>query len=412
MPITKKNTVPVSTDPIKIESLLTRRVVEVVVEESLREKLASGRQLTVKMGFDPTAPDIHLGHAVGLKKLQEFLDMGHKVVMIIGDYTTLVGDPTGKSKTRPMLTPKEIEVNAKTYLDQAGKVLDVDRIEIRRNSEWFSKMDFMDILKLCGQFTVARMIEREDFKNRMAEGTDISMHELLYPMMQAYDSVVVEADIELGGTDQRFNILAGRDLQKKMGQPQQDAMFLGPILVGTDGVQKMSKSLGNYIGVSEPAEEMFGKAMSIPDAVMWDWFTMITDVPEQEVAEMRTACERDQLNPRDAKARLAREIVAAYHDAAAASVAEEHFNRVIRDKEAPAEIPEVVTVAGERPLIDLLVEMKLVTSKSEARRTIEQGGVKVNGQAVKDVATTVEISPKKKVLLQKGKRQYLNIIGE
>ncbi|MBN1585278.1 tyrosine--tRNA ligase [Candidatus Uhrbacteria bacterium] len=398
----------VTTDPIKTEALLTRRVEEVVVRESLAAKLASGRQLTVKMGFDPTAPDIHLGHSIGLRKLQEFMDLGHRAVMIIGDYTTLIGDPSGKSKTRPMLTPEEIEANAKTYLEQAGKVLDVERLEIRRNSEWFSRMDFLDILKLAGKFTVARMIEREDFRSRMASGTDIGLHELLYPMMQAYDSVMVQADAELGGTDQRFNILVGRDLQRKMGMPQQDAVFLGPILAGTDGVQKMSKSLGNYIGVSEAPEEMYGKTMSIPDSVMWDWFLAVTDVPEQEVREIREACDRGEMNPREAKARLAREIVLTYHGEAIAARAEEHFNRTVRNRELPEEIGEFVVPAGKHGLIDLLFGSGLAPSKTEARRLIQQGGIRIDGKAVGDIDTVVEIGGNP-VIIQKGKRGYRRI---
>ena len=399
---------PISTDPIKIDSLLTRRVDEVVVEDSLKEKLASGKKLRVKLGVDPTAPDIHLGHSVVLKKMREFQDMGHQAILIIGDYTALIGDPSGKSKTRPMLTSKEIKANAKTYLEQAGKILDMNKLEIRYNGEWFSKMSFKDVLELTGKFTVARMIEREDFKNRMNEGTDIGMHELFYPIMQAYDSVMIEASIELGGTDQRFNILAGRDLQKKMGQHQQDAMFLGPILVGTDRTQKMSKSLGNYIGVAESPEEIYGKTMSIPDAAMWDWFLMVTDVPELEIKEIRTACERGGVNPREAKAHLAREIVVAYHSEADAAKAEEHFNRVIRDKELPEEIEEFVVVVGEHGLIDLLVGSKMTSSKSEARRVIEQGGVKVDGEVVTDIAAIIHV--KEVVLIQKGKRQFRNIV--
>jgi len=398
----------ISTKQSEIEALLTRRVDQVVVEESLRERLASGEKLRVKLGVDPTAPDIHLGHSVALKKMREFQDMGHQAILIIGDYTSLVGDPSGKSKTRPMLSSEEIEVNAQTYLDQAGKVLDLDKLEIRHNSEWFSKMTFKDILDLVGKFTVARIIEREDFRNRLDEGSDIGMHELLYPVMQAYDSVQLNADIELGGTDQRFNILAGRDLQKKLGQKPQDAMFLGPILVGTDGVKKMSKSLNNYIGLTESPEDMYGKTMSIPDAIMWDWFLMATDVPQLEIQEIRTACDDGEMNPREAKARLAMEIVTAYHSDADAAKAEEHFNRTVRNKEIPDEIEEFAVSAGKHGLIDLLSDSKLASTKSEARRLIEQGGIKVDGEAIKEIKAEIDV--KEPVLIQKGKRGFIRIV--
>ncbi|HSD12383.1 MAG TPA: tyrosine--tRNA ligase, partial [Patescibacteria group bacterium] len=318
----------VSTDKKKIDQLLTRRVAEVVVASSLREKLASGRKLRVKLGVDPTAPDLHLGHTVPLKKLREFQEMGHQVVFIIGDYTSKIGDPTGKSKTRPMLTDEQVKANAKTYLDQVGKILDLKKTEVRWNSEWFTKMDFNDVVTLAAKFTVARMIERDDFANRLKEGSEVHMHELMYPMMQEYDSIMVEADIEIGSTDQKFNILAGRDLQRKMGRPEQDCMFLGPILVGTDGVEKMSKSLGNYIGVSDAPEQMFGKIMSIPDAALWDYWTLATDASSDEIAEMREACEKKKMNPRDAKVSLAKAIITMYHSAKDADAAEEHFTKV------------------------------------------------------------------------------------
>ncbi len=401
----------VNTDKKKIDQLLTRRVMEVVVASSLREKLASGRKLRVKLGVDPTAPDLHLGHTVPLKKLKEFQDMGHQIVLIIGDYTSKIGDPTGKSKTRPMLTDEQVEANAKTYLDQVGKVLDRKKVEVRRNGEWFSKMDFNDVVMLAAKFTVARMTERDDFANRLKEGSEVHMHELLYPMMQAYDSIMVEADVEIGGTDQKFNILAGRDLQRKMGKPEQDCMFLGPILVGTDGVEKMSKSLGNYIGVSESPEQMFGKVMSIPDAALWDYWTLVTDAETDEIAEMREACERKKMNPRDAKVRLAKAIIAMYHSAKDADAAEEHFTKVFKNKEIPDDVPEVAVAGGKRPVVDLLVETKLVASKSEARRQIEQGGVKVGGEVVKDAAAAFVVG-KSPTLIQKGKRHFVNVVAK
>ncbi|OGL72947.1 tyrosine--tRNA ligase [Candidatus Uhrbacteria bacterium RIFCSPHIGHO2_02_FULL_60_10] len=402
---------PVSTDPKKIESLLARRVVETVVAADLKKKLLSGKVLRIKFGADPTSPDLHLGHAVALRKLKEFQELGHQIVFIIGDYTARVGDPSGKSKTRPMLSAADVDANAKTYFEQASKILDVKKIEVRRNGEWFAKMGFDDILKLTSQFTVARMIERDDFQNRMKAGVDVHVHELLYPAMQAHDSVMVEADVEIGGTDQRFNILAGRDLQRKMGQPEQDCMFLGPTLVGTDGVNKMSKSLGNYVGVSEAPEQMFGKTMSIPDAVIWDWFALTTDLPLAEIGEMKAACAKGEMNPRDAKARLAREIIALYHSPQAAAAAEEHFRRVFQKKEVPDNVPEIVVPAEERPLLEFLVFAKLVSSKSEARRLIEQNGVKVDGKIVSDPNARLDMT-KESHLIQKGKRHFVKLVGK
>ncbi len=398
----------VSTDPKKIEELLTRRVADAVVLDSLRKKLESGKVLRIKFGADPTSPDLHIGHAVPIKKLREFQELGHKVVFLIGDYTARVGDPSGKSKTRPMLSDEDVKKNAETYFAQVGKILDLEKTEIRWNGEWFSKMTFADILKLAGQFTVARMIERDDFANRLREGTDVHMHELFYPMMQAYDSIMLDADVEIGGTDQRFNILAGRDLQRKMGKPEQDCLFLGPILVGTDGVKKMSKSLGNYIGLTDAPDDMFGKVMSIPDAAMWDWFALTTDVPHAEFHAMRDACALGDMNPRDAKVRLAKEIIAQYHSAAAADVAEQNFISLFQKKEIPEDIAEIAVMGGERTLIDLLVETDLCASKSDARRQIVQGGVKVDDMAVTDIALTVAVG-KTPVLIQKGKRHFVKI---
>lgn len=408
----------VFTDQKMIDELLSRRVAEVVIEESLRKKLSSGKRLRVKLGVDPTAPDLHLGHAVPLKKLREFQELGHQVVLIIGDYTAKVGDPSGKSKTRPMLTDQEVKANAETYMAQAGKILDLKKIEVRWNSEWFSKMDFNGLLALAAQFTVARMIERDDFDKRLKEGADIHMHELLYPMMQAYDSIMVEADIEIGGTDQKFNILAGRDLQRKMGKPEQDCMFLGPILVGTDGTKKMSKSLGNYIGISEAPEEMYGKIMSIPDAALWDYYALATDVPSDEIEKKRDACAKGKMNPRDAKAALAREIVAMYHSAKAADAAEEHFRSVFQKKEVPEDVTELEISVGEDVsvtatlLVEVLVQAKLAASKSEARRVIAEGGVRVDGEVVKDIRATIKPTKKKPVLIQKGKRHFVKVLAK
>ncbi len=397
----------VSTDKKKIDHLLSRNVERQAGE--LRKRLESGKKLRVKFGADPTAPDLHLGHTVPLRKLREFQELGHQVVFIIGDYTAKVGDPSGKSKTRPMLSDEDVKKNAETYLAQVGKILDLKKTEIRWNGEWFSKMGFDDILKLCAQFTVARMIEREDFANRMKEGTDVHMHELLYPMMQAYDSIMIDADVEIGGTDQMFNILAGRDLQRKMGKREQECLFMGPILVGTDGTKKMSKSLGNYVGVMDAPEEMFGKVMSIPDAAMRDWFLLVTDVSSDEVKEIMDACASGKMNPRDAKVRLAKDVIRQYHSAKDADAAEEQFKKVFQKKEVPDDVPELVVKSGEHALLDLLVAAKFSASKGEARRVVSEGGVRVAGEVVKDVGATVKVG-KKATLIQKGKRHFVNVI--
>lgn len=392
----------VSTDTGKIERVLKHRVDRVV--GNLEARLKAGKPLRIKLGVDPTSPDLHLGHAVQLRKLREFQELGHKVVLIIGDYTSLIGDPTGKSKTRPPLTKKEVDANAKTYMAQAGKILDLKKAEVRKNGEWLGKLKFADVLKLASQFTVARMIERDDFSKRLAAGTEVHLHELLYPMMQAQDSVAIAADVEIGGTDQMFNILAGRELQKKLGLVEQCCMFMGPLLVGTDGVKKMSKSLGNYVGLTDAPDEMFGKVMSIPDGVLRDWFVLTTDVAAAEVDVLLAAGK----NPRDAKMRLAREIITQYHSAKAAAAAEANFVKTFQKKEVPDDVPAVSIAAGARGLIDVLVEVGLAASKSEARRVIQEGGVHVAGNQIKDIAATVDVS-REPVLIQKGKRHFVNV---
>ncbi len=398
-----------STDKKKISQLLSRRVAENITDDGLRHKLEFGKPLRIKFGADPTAPDLHLGHAVPLKKLREFQEIGHTVVLIIGDYTARIGDPSGKSKTRPMLTEKDVITNSETYLAQVGKILDRDKLEVRRNSEWFASMTFAEMIKLASQFTVARMIERDDFENRLKNGVDVHMHELFYPMMQAYDSIMVDADVEIGGTDQRFNILAGRDLQKKMGKPQQEVMLLGPILCGTDGVQKMSKSLGNYIGITDEPADIFGKVMSIPDAIMWDYYTMLTDLPDKEIAELRKNCETGKMNPRDAKANLARMIVTDFHSDKDAEKAEKRFETIFKQGGKPEDMPKLEVDTDEIALINVLINAEMVKSKSEARRVIEQGGVKIDDEAVTDIEATVAIG-KSGTIIQKGKRHFLKVV--
>jgi tyrosyl-tRNA synthetase len=344
-----------------------------------------------------------LGHAVILRTLAKFQKHGHKVIFLIGDTTALVGDPSGRNKTRPVLTADEIDRNAKTYLDQVGKIIDTSTAEIRRNSEWLNKLSLPDLVKLAGQFTVAQLIEREDFKTRLESGIDLGMHELLYPIMQAYDSVVLKADVEFGGTDQRFNMLAGRALQKKMDQaPQQ--VVMGKLLVGTDGTNKMSKSLGNNIGVADAPADLFGKVMSIPDQLIIPYYELCTDIDEPVLHEL-TKTLAEGANPRDAKASLAREIVTIYHGAEKAVAAESAFNAQFRDKEMPADVAEATTKHGQRPVDELLTELGLAASRSEARRLLEQGGVRISGERVEKETVTVAAGD----IIQVGKRRFVRI---
>lgn len=390
----------------KIKTLLSKGVEEVIKKESLEKKLGSGKKLRVKYGADPSAPDLHLGHSVCLWKLKEFQDLGHQVVFIIGDFTGLVGDPSGRDKTRPALSKDEIEKNAKTYFEQVGKILDIKKIEIARNSQWFSKMNLVEFLKLASQFTLARIIERDDFSERLKKGIDISFHETIYPLMQAYDSIIVKADVEVGGRDQKFNLLAGRELQKKMGQSEQDLMLF-PLLVGTDSKKKMSKSLGNYIGLTESAQEQYGKIMSISDDLILSYFELCVRLSLEEISQIKNDLASQKLNPRDAKARLAREIVALYHGKTAAEKAEKEFNRVFKDKKKPSQMPTKIIKDEKINILDLLLELKLALSKSEAKRLVEQGGVKIDNQIIKD--WKAEIQAKDGMVIQVGKRKFIEL---
>ena len=388
-----------------IDELLTRGVAETIVKENLAKKLESGKKLRIKFGVDPTRPDIHLGHAVVLWKLKALQEDGHTIIFLIGDYTTKIGDPSGRNSTRPILTDDEIKANAKTYFEQVGKILDVSKTEVRYNSEWFEKMSFADILKIAGKFTVAQIIERDDFAKRLKDGSDIGLHEILYPIMQAYDSVELKADVEFGGMDQKFNILAGRELQKKMDQPVQDVVLMD-LLVGTDGKIKMSKSVGNYIGITEEPNEIFGKVMSIPDELIKNYFQLCTPLNDGEITKIL-----EQENPRDQKMRLAKEIVALYHNEIDAEDAEEEFVKVFSNKEMPSEVREykIDSLSLEEKLIDLLVNTcQLTESRSEARRLIEQGGVKVNGEKIVEPEKIIRIE--ESVLLQVGPRNFMKII--
>jgi len=378
----------------------------IVPREALVEKLKKGRPLRVKLGVDPTAPDLHLGHAVPLRKLRQFQDLGHTVVLIIGDFTAFIGDPSGRNVTRPALTREQIDEHAQTYIDQAFKILDPDRTELRRNSDWLAPLDFADILRLTSQFTVARILERDDFAKRYAEQRPISLHEMLYPLAQAYDSVAVEADIEIGGTDQLFNLLAGRELMEKRGMEPQVCLTT-PLIEGTDGVQKMSKSYGNYIGLTDAPDEMFGKVMSIPDELMVKYYRLCTPVPVDEVDRIEAGLAAGSERPNLIKRRLAREIVALYHDAAAAASAEEAFDRVFKRHEAPEDIPEVAVSATDPVhLPALLRELGLVPSSGEGRRLIDGGGVRIDGEPVPSKVYDIAWDAVAGKVVQAGKRRF------
>jgi len=372
--------------------ILSRAVAETIPEDEFVAALGSGRCLRLKMGFDPSAPDLTLGHAVGLRKLRQLQELGHQVVVIVGDWTARIGDPSGQSQTRPMLTAEEVKANAETYLRQFFMVVDRERTEIRWQSEWFDKFDLETVMRLAARFTVAQMLQRQEYAERFAAHKPIGLHEFLYPLLQAYDSVAIESDVEFGGTDQKFNLLVARDLQEMMGQrPQQ--CFLVPLLVGTDGKMKMSKSLGNYIALEDPPEEMYGKVMSLPDDVMMDYYELVTDVPDKEVAEIGEALRTRSLNPMELKMRLAREIVTQFHSDEAAQAAEEHFTRVFRERElaeeVPLEVPFDFKGASEAEAgIDLLVMKHLGLSRSEVKRLIRQGAIEVDGVPVTDPSIT------------------------
>jgi len=380
--------------------VIRRGVVEVFSENELIAKLKEGRPLRVKLGVDPTAPDIHLGHTVVLRKLRQFQDLGHQAILIIGDYTGLVGDPSGRENGRPQLSPQELEKNAQTYLAQVGKILNTKTLQIRRNSEWLAPLRLADIIKWASRVTVARFIERDDFAGRLKKQVPIGLHEILYPLMQGYDSVAIQADIELGGTDQTFNLLVGRDLLRSEGLLPQIAITT-PLLVGLDGTNKMSKSTGNYIGVTEPAFEMFSKVMSIPDSLMKDYYTLLTDMEMGEIERILKG------HPREAKIRLGQEIVRIYYNEAVAGEATARFEAVFSRKEVPADIPEIHLKAddlkgGKIWLPKLLTTCKMASSTSEARRLISQGGVMIDDQKIIDPET--ELVVKSGMVLKVGKK--------
>ncbi len=384
--------------------LLKRGVSEIIVEEELVQLLESGKPLRLKQGFDPSRPDIHLGHVVGLKKLRQFQEFGHQVILIVGDWTAQIGDPSGQSATRNMLSAEEVRANAETYMKQFFKVIDREKTQVVWQSEWFGKFGLADVIRLTSKFTVAQFLARDDFSKRFAAGRPIAITELLYPLMQAYDSVQIQSDVEFGGTDQKFNCLVGRQLQQMVGQrPQQ--VFLMPLLVGTDGQNKMSKSLGNYIAVEEPPDQMYGKVMSIPDGLMMDYYELLTDIPDEELAEVRRKLSEQSINPMMLKKRLAGEIVAQFHGPAQAQQAQEQFERVFQKRETPTEVgelqlPEVMSLSRA------LVTAGAAKSRGEAKRLIAQGAVDVNDKKVtEDLGEVPDGS-----LIRAGKRLFVKVV--
>jgi tyrosyl-tRNA synthetase len=392
--------------------VIRRGVAEIIPEESLVQKIENSlktqKPLNVKLGCDPSRPDLHLGHSVVLRKLRQFQDLGHQAILIVGDFTGMIGDPSGRSKTRPPLLLEETRKNGQSYFEQATKILSTKKIQMLYNSEWLGRMTFADVIGLASKYTVARMLERDDFEKRYKSGEPISIHELLYPLAQAMDSVAIQADVELGGTDQKFNLLVGRDIQREFKMEPQVAITL-PILVGTDGVEKMSKSLDNYIGINESPREIFGKTLSIPDKLIYDYFLLTTDVSAAELEQIKAALEDGRTNPRDLKRRLARELVRLYHSAEAAQTAQEEFDRIFVKKDLPDEVPEMVVATdnGTIGIVDLLTSTKLVASKGEARRMIAQGAVSINGVRVPDEKAVVAIQGD--VVVKVGKRKFLRV---
>jgi len=388
---------------------LKRGTVEIFTEQELTEKLANAEknksQLRIKLGLDPTSPDIHLGHTVVLRKMRQFQDLGHKAVLIIGDYTARIGDPTGQNTTRPMLSPEQITKNADTYFQQAGKILDTssDKLEVRYNSEWLAKLTLMELIQIAAKKTVSQMLQRDSFKLRLEKGIDVYTHEFIYPLMQGYDSVAVKSDVELGGTDQTFNNLVGRDIQKAYNQPQQVVITV-PILVGLDGKEKMSKSKGNYIGVTDEPNDMFGKVMSISDIMMENYFTLLTDLPTEKITELTNS---QKTHPKEAKVLLGKTIVSQFYDVNAADSAAQQFEKVFALKQLPDEMPEIELPAEPISVKQLLVVCKLVDSGGDAKRMCAQSGVTIDGQKITD--PNASITPKTGMTIHVGKRKFAKV---
>ncbi len=391
--------------------VIRRGVSEIIPEDELIKKLEksieSGKPLNIKLGCDPTRPDLHLGHSVVLRKLAQFQELGHQAILIIGDFTALIGDPSGRNSTRPPLTEAEIAENAKSYFEQAYKILDKEKTKIVYNSEWLGKMNFADVIKLASKYTVARMMERDDFTNRFKEGIPISMHEILYPLAQAMDSVAIESDVELGGTDQKFNLLVGRDIQRENNMAPQITLTM-PILVGTDGVEKMSKSYDNYIGISDSPKDIYGKTLSIPDNTIYNYYEVATDISADELAKIKLALEDGSGNPRDIKRALARKLVEMYHSLDAANQAEQEFDNIFINKGIPDDIPEYKSDVEKLNLIDLIIAVNFAPSKGEARRLIQQGGVSIDGEKITELYQEIIFDSEK--VLKVGKRKFMKLL--
>jgi len=392
---------------------LKKGCVEIIQENELKAKLARSikekKPLKVKAGFDPTAPDIHLGHIVLLRKMKHFQDLGHDVIFLIGDFTGLIGDPSGRSATRPPMTREEINNNAETYKTQIFKILDSKKTIIDFNSRWLEKLTSLDIINLCAKYTVARILERDDFSNRLKKGHPISAHEILYPLMQAYDSVALKADVELGGTDQKFNLLVGRDIQREYQQEPQVIITM-PLLEGLDGVEKMSKTLNNYVGITEPPDEIFGKIMSVSDPLMYRYYELLTDEPLSQIEKWKKEIKEEKIHPKDLKSRLAQLIVSDYWGKNEAKKAAEEFERVFKNKEVPSKIEEKEVTTSHIPLIDFLVNQNIFPSRAEAKRTIRQGGIYLDGERIKDIAFIIDFKEKSEFILKIGKKKFYKIL--
>lgn len=394
--------------------IIKRGTSEIIPENELIEKLKKAEKenkpLNIKLGCDPTRPDLHLGHSVVLRKLAQFQKLGHQAILIIGDFTGMIGDPSGRNATRPPLTFEEARENAKSYWEQASKILDPKKTKIVYNSDWLGKMKFEDVIKLSSHYTVARMLERDDFTKRYKTGVPISMHEILYPLAQAYDSVAIESDVELGGTDQKFNLLVGRDIQKEYGLEPQVILTM-PLLVGTDGVEKMSKSYDNYIGIDDTPQDIFGRTLSIPDNLIYTYYELTTDVSIEELADVKRSLEDDSVNPRDIKRALAKRLVTMYHSEEAANKAQDEFDKIFIKKDVPDEIPEKeFSKSSKMNIIDLIVDVQFAPSKGEARRLVQQGGVSINGNKITDITEEIIFDGEK--IFKVGKRKFIKLIAK
>lgn len=394
--------------------IIKRGTSEIIPEDEIIEKLKKAEKenkpLNVKLGCDPTRPDLHLGHSVVLRKLAQFQKLGHQAILIIGDFTGMIGDPSGRNATRPPLTFEEARENAKSYWEQASKILDPKKTKIVYNSDWLGKMNFEDVIRLSSHYTVARMLERDDFTKRYKTGVPISMHEILYPLAQAYDSVAVESDIELGGTDQKFNLLVGRDIQREFGQEPQ-AILTMPLLVGTDGTEKMSKSYDNYIGIDDSPQDIFGRTLSIPDNLIYTYYELTTDVSFEKLAEIKTTLEDGKTNPRDIKRELAKTLVTMYHNKEAAQNAEQEFDKIFIKKDIPDDIPEFeVEQSSKKNILEVILDVSFASSKGEARRLIQQGGVSLNGDKISDIG--FEITFEGEQILKVGKRKFIKLVAK